>query len=186
MNDYGSPLMRLGSWIYGHGHNVIGAPAELLAAAWPYVAERIARLEDAETRNAQQRSSLRWLRRWADTIAREIERQAGGPPGPECTCSDRGDPDWNGAHEDGCTWKRWRDGQRFYGVLPACKDLPCYRDLANLLEHVVAYRFVYDQEPGEWAELCGPEAPETWAETARIRRERLETLLLAVARGDTL
>lgn len=27
---------------------------------------------------------------------------------PLCTCADRGDPDWNGRHEDGCPWLRSR------------------------------------------------------------------------------
>lgn len=69
---YNSPLMELGSWVYAHNSSIIGAPEDLLLAAYAHVEARMVRCAYG---NARARATERWLGRWAKIIDRELEVQ---------------------------------------------------------------------------------------------------------------
>lgn len=73
MRGRSSPLMRLGSYIYGNAHDIRGAPLDALRSAREYVLMRLATLPENTT--SRLRSTRKWLTRWWLLCDQELDRQ---------------------------------------------------------------------------------------------------------------
>lgn len=66
-----TPLMDLGSWVFHHGHDIAGAPSDLLRGALSFVQARLRAARDRSP-SRRLRGQIRWLARWEALIEREL------------------------------------------------------------------------------------------------------------------
>jgi hypothetical protein len=72
--------MRVGTYVYGNGHDIRNAPVALLCGARDYVILRLNHtlasiVSTPELLNSRRRCTIKWLTRWLVLISQEILRQ---------------------------------------------------------------------------------------------------------------